>query len=83
MAHLDGDINIRQIPQRPIHDALDIVLAQELGYGLHLLERTILVRHETVLGKVVGENAGDALAELFFLFGQIRPTHDADGDFLG
>ncbi len=81
--HLNGDINIRQISHCPIHDALDIVLAQELRYGLHLLKHPILVRHEAILRKVVGENVNYALAELLLLLGQVRSPDDADGDFLG
>mmetsp|Transcript_24707 Transcript_24707/g.59566 ORF Transcript_24707/g.59566 Transcript_24707/m.59566 type:complete len:225 (+) Transcript_24707:291-965(+) len=80
---LHWNINVGQILHRPIDNALDIVLAQKLGYGLHLLKLSILVCHETILGKIVGENMYNAFAELFLLLGQIRPSHDTDGDLFG
>mmetsp|Transcript_36843 Transcript_36843/g.77787 ORF Transcript_36843/g.77787 Transcript_36843/m.77787 type:complete len:255 (+) Transcript_36843:87-851(+) len=80
---LHGDIDICQIFQRPIHNLLDIILAQKLGNGLHILKLAVLVRHETILRKVVGEHAGNALAELFLLLGKIGSAHDSNGDLFG
>lgn len=81
--YLHWNINLRQIFHRPIDDTLDIILAQKLRNRLHLLKLSILVRHQTILRKVIGEYIGDALAELLLLLGQIGSADDADGDFLG
>jgi len=54
-----------------------------LGDGLDLQELPVLVRHETVLREVVGEDLGDANSELLLLLGKVGAADDADSDLLG
>lgn len=47
--YLDGNIQIGNIPKRPIDNTLDIVFSNMLGNGLNLEQLPILVRHESIL----------------------------------
>jgi hypothetical protein len=68
-AALDGNVQFRKVRHRPIDDALDVFFAQMLGDRLDFEQFAVLVRHQTILGKVPWENLFNALSELFFLLG--------------
>ena len=71
----------RKVPQRPVHNRLDVLLAQVvIDRGMADL-LPLMVGNQAVLREGVIEVLEDALAELFFLLWEVRATHHANGDF--
>lgn len=70
--YLDGNFQIRNVPERPIDNARDVAFSNVPRHGLHVEQGSVAVRHESVLRKVVGKDLSNAESQLLFLFGQIR-----------
>ena len=82
-SYLNGKIELGKVLEDPIDDTLDIVFSQKLGNRLNLQQGSVLVGHQSILRKVVGEAIYNVFSQLFFLFGKITPPNDADGNLLG
>ena len=75
---IDGQVDIGQIVQDEIDNALDSCLAEMLGNGLHFVEFAVLVGHQSVLRKVPWKSIDNTSPELFFLFRQITTCNEQD-----